>query len=336
MQDERIRSMVPMFGGSNNYVETLDQIVSYVAAAGPTHTDLIEWHRDQFARVSSAYSIERRLDYLQNVGFIERTGKHWNLAVSGVRYFNDQRTEVLFDIMAERNVGLQSLLYELSITPLLIEEVNEFLLETHDELGWDPAKTDMALQRTNWLRSMGLIERTDEVFRLTSTGQRFVDDITQIRSVWELDDLNESENQSAETTTAEAYTTTATGRYIDADFRATVLHHYHNTCPLSTVDHPQLLDVAHILPWSEYPEYRADFQNVLPLSKTHHAAFDAGLFTLDRDFRVQIHPSFETRSPLLRKSLIDREGDQLEFPDRIQVAQEFIDQHNECLEWWSA
>lgn len=56
---------------------------------------------------------------------------------------------------------------------------------------------------------------------------------------------------------------------------------------------------------------------------------------LDRGFRVQIHPESETSSPLLRQSLLEREGDQLELPDRAQVLPEFIDQQNQHLEWWS-
>ncbi|WP_459889406.1 HNH endonuclease [Halostagnicola bangensis] len=42
----------------------------------------------------------------------------------------------------------------------------------------------------------------------------------------------------------------------------------------------RLLDMAHVLSWSDYPEYRADLTNVLPLTKTHHAAFDRGLYTI--------------------------------------------------------
>ncbi|WP_238717542.1 HNH endonuclease signature motif containing protein [Natronorubrum halophilum] len=49
-------------------------------------------------------------------------------------------------------------------------------------------------------------------------------------------------------------------------------------------------DVAHILPWSDYPEYQADLQNMLLLSKIHHAAFDRELFTIDVEFHLQVNP----------------------------------------------
>jgi len=62
------------------------------------------------------------------------------------------------------------------------------------------------------------------------------------------------------------------------------------------------------LSWSEFPEYRADVSNVLPLSKTHHAAFDRERFTIDRDYQIRVNPEFETESELLQRSIVDRPG----------------------------
>ena len=77
-----------------------------------------------------------------------------------------------------------------------------------------------------------------------------------------------------ETMIADVYETTVQARAVDPEFRVTVLSRYDRTCPVSGVDHPDLLDVAHVLSWSDYPEHRADLANVLSLSKTHDVAFD--------------------------------------------------------------
>ena len=37
----------------------------------------------------------------------------------------------------------------------------------------------------------------------------------------------------------------------------------------------------------DYPEYRADVSNVLPLSKTHHAVFNRESFTLDQSLDLE-------------------------------------------------
>lgn len=70
MPTDRLRSIVPMFGGGTQYVETLDAILEFVETHHPTTDELIGWHRGNFANVSSRDSIMRRVSYLQQVGFL--------------------------------------------------------------------------------------------------------------------------------------------------------------------------------------------------------------------------------------------------------------------------
>lgn len=324
--------MVPLFGGGDQYVETLNRTLRFVAANEPAHNDLVEWHREQFANVESQESIERRLRYIQNLGFIQETAAGWTLDKAGRRYLPNQDREVLFDIMAERNVGLQSLLFELAHRPMMIEEVNDFPLTTNEVLGWNPEETDMAKQRVNWLRSLGLVERANGEYRVTDVGQRYVDEIQSVRTIWQEARKEDGATSGSPYTASVSETTTAT-RYLDPEFRAVVLQRYDSTCPVPTVDHPLLLDVAHVLPWSKYPDLRADFGNVLPLSKTMHAAFDAGLFTLDEEFTVLVDPEFETDSDILQMGKFDRQGEQLSLPHNSQLRSEYIAEHNQNLGW---
>ena len=121
-------------------------------------------------------------------------------------------------------------------------------------------------------------------------------------------------------------------RAVDPEFRATVISRHDSTCPVSGVDHPGLLDVAHVLSWSEHPEYRADLSNVLPLSKTHHAAFDRGLFTLDQQYRLRVNPAFETESELLQRTIINCAGERVSLPEE-SLDPNYIKQHNAALAW---
>ncbi|MFC7166711.1 HNH endonuclease [Halospeciosus flavus] len=130
--------------------------------------------------------------------------------------------------------------------------------------------------------------------------------------------------------TAAEYETVVGARSIPAAFRAHVLDRYGHRCPVSGVDHDRLLDVAHVLPWSGFPDHRTDPRNVLPLSRTHHAAFDAGLFTLDTDYRLQLDPDFETESDVLRRTLVERADERVE----VDVASDYLDRHNRRLDWW--
>ncbi|MFC7044499.1 HNH endonuclease [Halobacteriaceae archaeon GCM10025711] len=133
---------------------------------------------------------------------------------------------------------------------------------------------------------------------------------------------------------AREYETTVGARSIPTAFRTAILRRYDATCPVSGVDHDRLLDVAHVLPWSDYADLRSDPGNVLPLSKTHHAAFDAGLFTLDREFRLHVDPTFETNSDLLRRTLFANEGERVPLPETAPLSGDYLGRHNEGLDWW--
>jgi len=326
MPPDRLRSIVPMFGGGTQYVDTLNQVLEFVEAHHPTTDELVGWHRGSFTNVSSRDSIMRRVSYLEQVGFLRSEDDLWSLGRAGQEYVRNQKTSTLLRIMCNRNIGLRSLLYALSAAPMTIEGISEQQLDTHPELGWSRGETDMAKQRANWLRSMGLVRKSGTEYELADDGRRFVEDAVEEWAGTEM---------TAETddgTTAAAYETVTYARAIDPEFRATVLSRFDETCPVSGVDHPELVDVAHVLSWSEYPNHRADLSNVLTLSKTHHAAFDRELFTIDREYRLQVNPAFETGSDLLRRTILDRAGEQVPLPDG-SVDPEYFQQHNAALEW---
>ncbi|WP_435362797.1 HNH endonuclease [Haloarchaeobius sp. DYHT-AS-18] len=129
------------------------------------------------------------------------------------------------------------------------------------------------------------------------------------------------------------YETTTTTRSMPTAFRTETLGHYRNTGVLSGVDVPALLDVAHILPWSEYEDEQLNPGNVMLLSKTHHAAFDADLFTLDRNLRLWTAPDFDTESDLLRQTLLDREGTRISWPETAPDVSARLADRNRTLDW---
>jgi putative restriction endonuclease len=320
-----------MFGGATQYVNTLDAILEFIVSHHPTTDELVGWHRGTFERVSSRDSIMRRVSYLQQVGFIQQDGERWVLGTAGREYVQENDLETLLRIMCTRNVGLRSLMYALAAGPMTIAGISEQQLDTHPELGWSRGETDMALQRVNWLRSMGFVEKRGGGYALTDTGHRFVDE-----AVTEWTDTAWISDATDDGMTADVYETTVQARAVDQEFREVALARYDRTCPVSGVDYSGLLDVAHVLSWSDYPEYRADLSNVLALSKTHHAAFDRKLFTIDRDYQLHVNPEFETESELLQRTLLDQDKKHIQLPERAQIAPTFLEQHNQQLEWWPA
>lgn len=74
-------------------------------------------------------------------------------------------------------------------------------------------------------------------------------------------------------------------RLHQATFREAVLTAYGGRCALTGLPEPRLLDAAHIVVDGDEGLGQPVVPNGLPLSKIHHAAFDANLIGIDPDSR---------------------------------------------------
>jgi len=71
-----------------------------------------------------------------------------------------------------------------------------------------------------------------------------------------------------------------------ASFRDAVLAAYGGRCAISHVPEPRLLDAAHIVMDADEQFGQPIVSNGLPVTKLHHAAFDAHLIGIDPDYRI--------------------------------------------------
>ncbi|MFC4551392.1 MULTISPECIES: HNH endonuclease [Halorussus] len=120
---------------------------------------------------------------------------------------------------------------------------------------------------------------------------------------------------------------------VSPQFRTEVFDRYKNQCAMTGIGHPSLLDLAHVLPRSEHPERAEDPKNALVLNSLHHRAFDAGLFTLDADYRLRVDPSFNPEHPFLRESIVERQGTRIELPSNVDIGEEHLEKRNAGLGW---
>ncbi|MGA0601511.1 HNH endonuclease [Caulobacter sp. KR2-114] len=77
-------------------------------------------------------------------------------------------------------------------------------------------------------------------------------------------------------------------RLHQATFRAAVIGAYRGRCALSGLPEPMLLDAAHIVADIDARLGQPIVRNGIPLSKIHHAAFDAHLIGIDPDYRLHV------------------------------------------------
>jgi putative restriction endonuclease len=121
-------------------------------------------------------------------------------------------------------------------------------------------------------------------------------------------------------------------RLHQASFRDAVLAAYDGRCAISKLPEPRLLDAAHIVMDTHEQLGQPVVSNGLPLTKLHHAAFDANLIGIDADFRIhvadrllEIHdgPFLELGIKSIRGTQIVLPRRRADWPDRDRLALRF-------------
>ena len=120
-------------------------------------------------------------------------------------------------------------------------------------------------------------------------------------------------------------------RLHQAAFREMVIDAYGGRCALSRLGEPRLLDAAHIVSDKDELLGQPAVVNGMPLSKLHHAAFDADLIGIDPDFSVHVSERLldQRDGPVLEamKQLQDRKlhlpKEARNYPDRDRLAERF-------------
>ncbi len=106
-------------------------------------------------------------------------------------------------------------------------------------------------------------------------------------------------------------------RLHQATFREAVIAAYNSRCALSGLPEPLLLDAAHIVADRHEQLGQPVVTNGIPLSKIHHAAFDAHLLGIDPDYRIHVADRLldQQDGPML-EALKKLDGGAIHFPRR--------------------
>ena len=114
-------------------------------------------------------------------------------------------------------------------------------------------------------------------------------------------------------------------------FREAVISAYNGRCALSGLPEQRLLDAAHIISDRNEQFGQPVVQNGLPLSKIHHAAFDAHLIGIDPDYRLHVSERLldQHDGPILEAlkqldgGMLHLPGRTKDYPDRDRLALRF-------------
>ena len=118
-------------------------------------------------------------------------------------------------------------------------------------------------------------------------------------------------------------------------FRMSVLSSYRNRCCITGMQKSDLLIASHIKPWnvSDEKTERTNPCNGLCLNSLHDKAFDMGLITLNKDYKLIVskemkHVSMDT---VTKEWFHWYEGKKIILPDKFLPGKSFIEYHNDVI-----
>ncbi len=114
-------------------------------------------------------------------------------------------------------------------------------------------------------------------------------------------------------------------------FRRMILSSYNSKCCITGLPIEKLLVASHIIPWVKDTQNRLNPQNGLCLNALHDKAFDIGLITIDKLYRVVVSSEIRNLNSTHTKMILNYEGITMAMPNRFIPNQEFLSYHREKI-----
>ena len=217
-------------------------------------------------------------------------------------------------------------------------DVHRQIFEGVDSVDYAFMGTDPHAADNRWLRE-AFVERVPVIYFLGISPGRYQAIVPAFVAGWDPRALKAQiamglpdENRLSQDVAERRYALRVVKQRLhQASFRDAVIAAYRGRCALSGLPEPMLLDAAHIIADSDERLGQPVVSNGIPLSKIHHAAFDAHLIGIDPDFKVHVAkrlllqndgPMLEALKRLHRTDL-HLPGRPKDYPDRDRLAQRF-------------
>ena len=163
--DGRVLALWPLPGGASAWKATLDSMLRYIAAEGPTMEEAIEWLIRTFQRVDSKKTGRGYWQVLRSFGFIETDGEQLTLTATGAEYIGDPTEAQLLAVARDRVLGVTEMIDWLAQEPRTTEELLALFRE-HLDVEWE--STAQVQFRLGWLSVVGAAIKLNNRWRLPS------------------------------------------------------------------------------------------------------------------------------------------------------------------------
>ncbi|WP_228236978.1 restriction endonuclease [Allomuricauda sp. M10] len=158
--ENKSRSIWPLPGGINSYVETLNLLLDRIIERKSTKEDLVDWFVNTFENVSSRKTAYGYLNVPKNMGLIDFENGTCFLTEAGTQYRVDKNLEFLFKTISLNILAFEEVYQFLlnSSEPKTDQEVLEYVNENFDVQWSTLAQVNFRLL---WLINIGKVVKTD-------------------------------------------------------------------------------------------------------------------------------------------------------------------------------
>jgi len=159
--ENKSRSIWPLPGGVNSYIETLNQLLDRITEKQSPRSELVNWFVSSFENVSSKKTANGYLNVPKNMGLIDFEDGNCILTEAGNKYRKSKDLEFLFMTISSNILAFEEVHQFLlsSPEPKSDQEVLEYIIENF-EVEWSTlAQVNFRLL---WLINIGKVEKLDE------------------------------------------------------------------------------------------------------------------------------------------------------------------------------
>ncbi len=160
-EKEKSRSIWPLPGGINNYVETLNNFLAQINSGNNSKKGLGKWYLSNFESVSSEATIQSYINVPKNMGLIRFENGVYEFTDDGNKYFKSNDKELLYDIISKNILAFDDV-YEYintSKVPVNEEEILNYLKDSFDIEWTTYAQVNFRLL---WLINLNKIVKKDK------------------------------------------------------------------------------------------------------------------------------------------------------------------------------
>ena len=114
-------------------------------------------------------------------------------------------------------------------------------------------------------------------------------------------------------------------------FRSIILASYNQQCCITGLKISNLLVASHIIPWKINKKERLNPHNGLCLNSLHDKAFDMGLLTITKDYRIRLSSKIKEQAKEIpiKELFYKYENQKIILPDRFLPSVAFLEYHFE-------